>query len=39
MKRMIMNFKKVMRRVAKFYIEAMSQYGEALSNSRGLSAC
>ena len=39
MKRMIMNLKNVMHRMAKVYIESMKLYGEALNNSRGLSAC
>lgn len=39
MKRMIMNMKRALRRLAKVYVESMKLYGEALNYSRGLSAC
>ena len=39
MKRMIMNFKRALRRLAKVYVESMKMDGEALNYSRGLSAC
>jgi len=36
MKKIMMNLKAQVKRLAAFYVDAMTSYGEALMNSRGL---